>query len=131
MDATGGTYREIRSEATGPAHATDVDASLGNGSRTGAPTGTPATRAVGVSAERILSGPGTIVVTALVATGLAAAAAVMFLLRRRRRRANAVGGSAPADEPRPEPSPEASPRPRRAAPKFVVDDDTGEFPSLR
>lgn len=134
MDATDSTHREAQGEAAGPAHATNSDGSPRKPAHTGTVTGSSATAAAGVSAEpvpeQVPPGPGTVAVTALVVaglvvTGLAAAVAVVRLLRSRRR--TTATESAPRDDPRAEPEP----RPRHTPPTFVVDDDTGEFPSLR
>ncbi|MBO0611175.1 hypothetical protein [Myceligenerans salitolerans] len=113
-----------------------LDASPANGAGPGPEAAAGAvTGAARVPAGSLAPGTGPIAVVALVVVGIAGALA--YLLRRRRRRAGRAtepvpGGPAvtAAATTAPATAPEAL-RPRRGAPTFVVDDDTGEFPSLR
>lgn len=135
MEAIDSTDREVRSDTSSQDSLMDVDALLGNRAYAEEMASRSPMEAIATSAERAPSGPGTFVVAALVVIGVAGAVAVVYLLRRRRRQAERADDpvpprrSVPPSEPGPDP--EAGPRPRHAAPTFVVDDDTGDFPSIR
>ncbi|MBL0888194.1 hypothetical protein [Myceligenerans indicum] len=147
--AAGGADREVRSGT--PDSMIDLDAFLGNKANAEERARrSDAEGAAASSAKPVWSAPGAVVVTVLVAIGLAG---VLWLVRRLRRRGRRSAEPAPGTEravqieltPSAErarhigPTPPAEqgsaqengPRPRHAAPTFVVGGGTDEFPSIR